>query len=148
MENIKLLEDVIKNRLEIAEDDVESEESKRAFKEAMEAIDKMIQLEKLEVSKLEVENKERLEREKLEVSKLEAENKERLEREKFEKSNKEQKKNDILRIVEVVAVPVGLFTLDCLFKRYYMRSVCNFEKDYTFTTTPGKSISGLFKFKK
>lgn len=130
MENIKLLEDVIKNRLEITEDDVESEESKRAFKEAMEAIDKMIQLEKLEVSKLEVENKERLERE------------------KFEKSNREQKKNDILRIVEVVAVPVGLFVMDCLFKRYYMRSVCNFEKDYTFTTTPGKSISGLFKFKK
>lgn len=130
MENIKLLEDVIKNRLEIAEDDVESEESKRAFKEAMEAIDKMIQLEKLEVSKLEVENKERLERE------------------KFDKTNREQKKNDILRIVEVVAVPVGLFVMDCLFKRYYMRSVCNFEKDYTFTTTPGKSISGLFKFKK
>ena len=115
MENIKLLEDVIKNRLEIAEHDVESEESKRAFKEAMEAIDRMIQIEKIEVSR---------------------------------KTEEEQKKNDIFRIIEVAGVPVGLFVLDCLFKRYYMRTVCNFEKDYTFTTTPGKSISGLFKFKK
>lgn len=130
MENVYLLEQVIKDRLKVALDDLESDESKRAFKEAMEAIDRMIQIERIDVSRLELESKDRLEESKL------------------NKSKEEQRKNDILRIVEVVAVPVGLFVLDCLFKRYYMRSVCNFEKDYTFTTTPGKSISGLFKFKR
>ena len=130
MDYMYLLDEVIERRLEIAADEPVSEESKRVFKEAMEAIDRKIQLERIEVSRKEVESKELLEREKL------------------SRTKEEQKKNDIMRIVEVVAVPVGLFMLDCLFKRYYMRSVCNFEKDYTFTTTPGKSISGLFKFKK
>ena len=131
MENLYLLDEVIEDRLNVAMDGRSSEEeSKKAFKEAMEAIDRMIQIERIEVSKLELESKERLEEKKL------------------TKTKEEQKKNDIFRIVEVAAVPIALFIADCLFKRYYMRSVCNFEKDYTFTTTPGKSISGLFKFKK
>lgn len=130
MNYMYLLDQVIESRLRSAADQPESEESKRIFKEAMEALDKMIQYEKIEVSRLELESKERMEKEKL------------------AKSKEEQKKNDIMRIIEIAGVPVGLFILDCLFKRYYMRSVCNFEKDYTFTTTPGKSISGLFKFKK
>ena len=130
MEYVQLLEEVILDRLDVALDDREPEESKKAFKEAMEAIDRKIQIEKINVSKLELENKEKLEES------------------KFNKSKEEQRKNDILKLIEIVAVPVGLLMLDYAFKRSFMKTVCNFEKDYTFTTTPGKSISQLFKFKK
>jgi hypothetical protein len=72
----------------------------------------------------------------------------RNEMEKIEDTKKSEKKNTVLKIVEIVAVPVGLFVLDAAFKTYYMKKVCNFEKDYTFTTTPGRGLSGLFQFRK
>lgn len=68
--------------------------------------------------------------------------------EKFENEKKEKEKSRLIKCIEVAAVPAGLFVLDCIFKRYYMRQICNFEKDYTFTTTPGKSIGSIFRFKK
>ena len=71
-----------------------------------------------------------------------------IEMEKLESDKKEKEKSRIIKYIEVAAVPAGLFLLDCIFKRYYMRQVCNFEKDYTFTTTPGKSIGSIFRFKK
>ena len=111
--NKEKLEQVIDNRLGIAlEKDVTSDEGKQAFKEAMEAMDRKIQLEKIS------------------------------------DAEKEQKKNRIIKIVEVAAIPVALFVADVAFKTYYMKTVCNFEKDYTFTTSPGKGLSSLFRFKK
>ena len=112
MENIKLLDEVITNRLELVKEfGKDSDDGKQAFKEAMEAMDRRIQLEKMSSAK------------------------------------EEQKKVDVLKIVEI-AVPVGMLILDFAFKTHYMKTICNFEKDYTFTTTPGRSISGLFKFKR
>ena len=109
--NKKLLEKVIEDRLETSlNQEVDAEERKQALKEAMEATDRQIQIEKIESSR------------------------------------KEDKKNKILKCVEI-GIPVALFALDCVFKIHYMKKVCNFEKDYTFTTTPGKGIGSLFRFK-
>lgn len=146
MENIVYeLEKVIEDNLEEANEcDLDTDEYKQFYKNAMAAVDRYIQIKKIESEEKELEQK----RLKIENEEKELEQKLALEKEKNEVLKQEQKVNRIIRIVEVAAVPVGLFVLDCLFKRYYMRSVCNFEKDYTFTTTPGRSISGLFKFKK
>ena len=113
MRHKDLLEKVIKDRLTLAlSDDVGSESEKENFKEAMEAIDRAIELEKIEQAK------------------------------------EEQVKNRVIKYIEIAAIPAALMTLDFLFKRKYMKDVCNFEKDYTFTTTPGRSISSFFRFKK
>lgn len=113
MENKELLEKVIKNRLENSlSEDLDPEEKEAFFKEAMEAMDRHIELERVESTK------------------------------------KEQNLNRMVRYVEVVAVPVGLLMIDSFVKWRFMKTVCNFEKDYTFTTTPGRSISSFFRFKK
>lgn len=78
----------------------------------------------------------------------EAENKATLDNAKHEHSLEVEKKANIMKWVEVVAVPVGVLVLDHLFKRIYMVMVNDFEKDYTYTTSAGKAISSLFKFKK
>ena len=149
MENMYMLEKVIGDNLDEANAcELDSEEYKRAYKNAMGAIDRYIQIKKIESEDKELEQKRLLEERKLEDAKSEFEKKLILENAKIEASKEDQKINRIIRIVEVAAIPAGLFVLDCLFKRYYMKQVCNFEKDYTFTTTPGRSISGLFKFKK
>lgn len=70
------------------------------------------------------------------------------EMDKIELEKKSEKKNTVLKVVEIVAVPVGLFALDAIFKTYYMKKVCNFEKDYTFTTSAGKGLSSLFQFRR
>lgn len=63
-------------------------------------------------------------------------------------TDKEKKLNRIIKYVEMVAIPLALMTVDFLFKMRYTKTVCNFEKDYTFTTQAGRSISQFFKFKK
>ena len=113
MEHKDLLEKVIKNRLETSLDcSVNPEEKEQAFKEAMEAMDRCIELERAESAK------------------------------------NEQGLNRIVKYVEVAAVPVGVLVLDSIIKWKYMKTICNFEKDYTFTTTPGRGISSFFRFKR
>ena len=113
MENKALLEKVIKNRLEDSlSKDLNPEEKKQAFREAMEALDRQTEIEKAETAKT------------------------------------EQTSSRIVKVIEVGAIPAALLTLDYLFKSRFMRNVCEFEKDYTFTTTPGRSISSFFKFRK
>ena len=68
--------------------------------------------------------------------------------EKNEFAKEERKIDRVLKWVELLAIPAGLMTLDYLFKRSHTTRLCNFEKDYTFTTTAGRSLSGLFRFKK
>lgn len=148
-ETKELLEKVVTQRLnEALECDVESEEGKRAFKEAMEAISKCIELEKIEsAEEAQLYNRD-LERMKVESAE-EAKDKDReLEREKIEMSKKEQNQNKWIKFIEVAAIPVGITLLNFALNRYYIRTICNFEKDYTFTTSPGKGISGLFRFKR
>lgn len=66
---------------------------------------------------------------------------------KIESTN-DKKFNRVVKFIEMIAIPVALMFVDFLFKKSFTRDICNFEKDYTFTTTPGRSISQLFKFKK
>ena len=144
MENKDLLEQVIEDRLNTSLDnEVDEKVRSQAHKEAMEAIDRQIQLKKLESSDEEQTIKAGFEKDKIDLEKDKID----LEKTKFELEKTEKKSNRIIKIVEIAAIPVGLFVADCLFKRYYMRQVCNFEKDYSFTTTPGKGISSLFRFK-
>lgn len=111
--NKELLEKVINNRLKDSLSDIlDPEEKETAFKEAMEAMDRHIELERAESVK------------------------------------GEQKSNRIIKYIEIAAVPAGLLVLDYCFKWKFMKTVCNFEKDYTFTTTPGRSVSNIFRFKK
>ena len=113
MENKELLEKVIKDRLEKSlSEDIDPEEKKVYFKEAMEALDRQTEMDRTDSMK------------------------------------KEQNLNRVVRYVEVAAVPAGLMILDSLFKWRFMKTVCNFEKDYTFTTTPGRSISSFFRSRK
>ena len=119
----ELLDRVVSDRLEIAIDGNLSEEEQRlVFKQGMEALDRRIQLEKLETDK-------------------------EAQREKSADAKVDQSKNRAIKIIEIAAVPAVLFIADCAFKRYYMHQVCNFERDYTFTTTPGRGIAGLFRLK-
>ena len=123
--NKGLLTEVIEDRLNTAlTSEVGSDESKIAFKEAMEAVDRQIELSKLDAS-----------------SQEQAE--EKLVKEKNAKWDRWIRCGELA--LAMIAVPV----MDHLFKRRYMKDVCMFEKDYTFTTTPGKQgSSSLFRFKK
>lgn len=111
MKSKELLEAVIERNLKIAsETEVGTEKHVKAHKEAMEGIDRCIELDKIEDKK------------------------------------KEQKESKLVKYIEIAIIPAGLIVLDYAFKYHFMKTVCNFEKEYTFTTTPGRSISGLFKW--
>lgn len=71
-----------------------------------------------------------------------------IEIEKVEAEKDGKKTNKILKYVEMVAVPVGLATLDYIFKTRFATRICNFEKDYTFTTQAGRSVSQFFRWRK
>lgn len=53
-----------------------------------------------------------------------------------------------VKYVEIVGVPIVLGAVDYGFKKGFAKYICNFEKDYTFTTQAGRSLSQFFKFKK
>lgn len=122
--NRKLLSEVVNKRLNDAlEKGVGSDEGKLAFEEAMKAVDREIELEKLEESR-----KDRTENIKV--------------------KSDEAKKDRIVRFIEIGALMVAVPIVDTICKRSYAKLICNFEKDYTFTTTAGRQLSGLFRFKK
>ena len=120
--NRELLQKVIENRLERALF-AGSDEDDRAFKEAMDAVGKQI-----------------------EIDKLKAEEEKNL---REEETKKKEAKID--RIVQIAIFGSGLIlapVIDTGCKKIYARMLCEFEKDYTFTTTAGRALSGLFRFKK
>ena len=122
--NRGLLTEVIEDRLNSALTfDPGSDESKVAFKEAMEAVDRQIELSKLDASSKEQEE-------------------EKLAKEKNAKWDRWIRCGEIA--LAMIAVPV----MEHMFKRRYMKEVCTFEKDYTFTTSAGKGLSSVFRFKK
>lgn len=154
----ELLYEVINNRLEQVLYRGDDEDEKATFKEAMEAYGQHLELLKIEnalkkneqefeLKKTEVEN-ERLAAEKeLEVRKLEAENA-KIEAEKELKfKKKEAIANSVIKAVEIVGVIVVAPMIGYASKKAFAQMLCLFEKDYTFTTIPGRSLSGLFRFK-
>ena len=123
-ENRKLLDDVINDRLAKAlKSDAPSEEASLAFRQAMEAVDRWNELEKFEAS-----HDEQVEKQKT--------------------AKKEAKINFIIRCVEVAGTILLVPVITTACNRAYARDLCNFEKDYTFTTSAGKSLSRLFRFGK
>lgn len=56
----------------------------------------------------------------------------------------EQQRSKLLTLITGVAIaPV----IDYGVKKVFVKMLCEFEKDYTFTTTAGKTLSSIFKFK-
>ena len=140
--NRKLLESVIEDRLKRAEiSQPGNEEDKQVFKEAMEALSKKIELDKIEVS-----HDEQVEKLKIENERLKAECDKNL------RDEAAKKKEAIMGY----GVQVGLFLLgitlgeliDYRKKMGFAKEICEFEKDYTFTTHAGKGLSSIFRFKK
>ena len=133
-QNKELLNKVIGHRLEKVLEQTETDEDKQAFKEAMDALSKQIELEKIELSHQE------------QVKKLESEEKwnTRNETVKISEANKD-------RIVQIGIFGAGLIVspfIERWVKMSYAKVLCEFEKDYNFTTSAGRALSGLFRFKK
>ena len=134
-ENRELLEEVVKNRLEAALDSgVEPEEAKRLFDEAMKAVDRQIESDKLDISYSE------------HIEKLESEKEKDIRDDEFRRE--EAKKDKLIRIGEFAAMLILAPVIETACKKVYAKLVCNFEKNYTFTTTAGRGLSSLFRFKK
>lgn len=132
--NRELLDRVIENRLnEVLHPNAGSDEDKNTFKEAMDALNKKIELEKIETSHQE------------QIKKMEME-KERNHRDEIVKI--EEARRD--RIVQI-GLFVGGAVLSPMIERWiktgYAKMLCEFEKDYTFTTSAGRALSSLFRFK-
>lgn len=67
---------------------------------------------------------------------------------KTESDTQDKKLGLLLRAIEIAAVPVALSFIDYGLKMKFTKVICNFEKDYSFTTQAGRSVSQFFKFKK
>ena len=140
VKNRELLESVITNRLMRAEI-ADGEEDSQAFKEAMAALDKAIELEKLKYSHDEQVEKLKIENERLKV--------ERDKNLRDEAARKEEAKRErIFKIATIIVEIFGAAAFDYFVKVKFAKLICTFERDYTFTTHAGKSISDYFRFKR
>lgn len=62
--------------------------------------------------------------------------------------NIEKSKNNsqtALRVIEIAAAVVVAPIVEHKFRKGFAKMICEFEKDYNFTTTAGRSLSKLFK---
>lgn len=124
IKNRELLDEVIENRLTRAlQKGDDADEARTIFDEAMMAIDRQVKLDEIEASKNEQVRNEELKKE-------------------------EAKKDRWVRCAEIGVILLAAPIVDTLCKKAYAKMLCEFEKDYTFTTTAGRSLSGLFRFKK
>ena len=121
-ENKELLNEVIQDRLVKAQS-MNTDDAKIAFGQAMDAIDRQIELSKFKAS-----HDEQLEKQEL--------------------AKKEARNTWIIRGVEIGLTCVAVPVIQYCCNKGFAKMMCNFEKDYTFTTTAGRSLSRLFNFKK
>lgn len=171
--NYEMLNELLKDRLEIALSEMPNEDdyNSRAFSEAMKLaetiniLDKnnvdMMKLEKELANKLEIEDKKnevQNKKNELEIeAKKQADNEKlKLEKEKLSLDSKKSVMNNnleqdklrtqrILKAVELTAAVILTPMIDNKFRTKFAKLICNFEKDYNFTTTAGRSLSKLFK---
>lgn len=122
-DNEKLLNEVINDRLAGAVGYESFEDRSASLDQAMKAIDRQVELTKLEDAR-----------------------NEKLRNEQFKME--EARKDRTIRWVEVIGTLVLAPTIDYVVKNKFATRICNFEKDYTFTTQAGRSLSNLFRFKK
>lgn len=155
-ENQKLLERLIKDRLEKALSNQENV-SDGAFDEAMKAID--VQLKVDDSNNVKVKNEHELRRDRLKYhhelmvlsekqSHETAENNKirDLEDRKISCSKSDKTKDRIIKCLEI-ASSIAVLHISGKFKKDFAKMLCEFEKDYSFTTTAGRSLSSIFKFK-
>lgn len=123
--NRKLLEDVIEIRLEqaLSISDSDNEAAGEIFKEAMEAVDRSIELSKMKAAVDE------------QTLKLEA-------------ASREAKFDRWVKYIEIGAVVIVTPVVGTVCNKVFAKIICEFEKDYTFTTSAGRSLSKLFSFGK
>lgn len=202
-DNRELLESLINNRLNTAL----SSDNEQAFKEAMQAIDRQLEIDKkeLEMSKQEMINN--YDREKDEL-RQDFELKKEVIRQKFEKSVEEERKqfelekqliqnnadckrqaedrdhefnlemirqkfkmkelninekiekvkmkfeqdeaakDRLIKCGEIALAVLVTPMIEAGCKKAFAKMICDFEKDYNFTTMAGKSLSAIFKFRK
>lgn len=126
----ELLEEVAKQKLEkVKNGELSADEEKAVLKEAMELTDRQIQLTKIESAEVIEEQKAQFEKE------------------KFEASKAEQKRNRIIKAIEI-GVPVVLTGLNFAINVYFMKTLVNYEETRNWTNTPGKSLGKLFSLKR
>lgn len=151
--NQQLLDEVIEKRLENTLQ--YSADGDPSYEEAMKGVDRKIKLleieehrakrvEELELKKKEIENqivKTNIESERLafDMIKLEIEKKTR--RNEFIVST-------IVKVVEVGIIVMVAPYIERNIKLDFAKVITEFERTDSFITMPGKSLSGLFKFRK
>ena len=167
--NRELLAQVVEKRLtDVLDLDLGTDEEKLAFKEAMDAIDREVALRKLDDSYYAETENRGFEKEKFEASKqektalmefeekkLELTSDEQVARRKLDEkkqtNDEEHRKKESKRafwigigtIAGTIVAPIaGFYT-----KKAFAKMICTFEKDYTFTTTAGRSLGSFFRFK-
>lgn len=132
-----------------------SEEEKTAFRHAMEAIDRESRLSKDDdtfsesTSKLDAEREKiQLEKERiqLEKEKIEFEKQHRIKEDEFKR--KEARNTWIFRAIEIGVIYAAAPLLDSTLKKGFAKMCMVWERDNTFTSTPGRSIKDFFRFKK
>ncbi|MGM9968860.1 MAG: hypothetical protein ACI35S_00520 [Anaeroplasma sp.] len=149
METKEILEEVVVTNLQyvLSDNYINKEDKQRDFDNAIKAADRLIRLKEIESADKVNKFNKKIELEKVELEKEKNNSTIQLEKEKIGKNTKSDRINRRIKVVEISVVPIGLFVGKCLFQNYAMKQVCNFEKDYTFTTTPSRNIiSSLFKF--
>ena len=70
------------------------------------------------------------------------------EKEKAELEAKKARNEMLIKGIEIAAAVIVAPLIDTRCKTTFAHMLCEFEKDYNFTTMAGRSLSGLFKFKK
>ena len=70
------------------------------------------------------------------------------EKEKTELEAKKARNEMLIKGIEIAAAVLVTPLIDMRCKTTFAQMLCEFEKDYNFTTMAGKSLSGLFKFRK
>ena len=58
------------------------------------------------------------------------------------------KRDKAIKVLEIGTAIVAAPLIEAACKKGFARMICEFEKDYNFTTMAGKSLSALFKFRK
>ena len=70
------------------------------------------------------------------------------EKEKAELEAKKARNEMLIKGIEIATAVIVAPLIDTRCKTAFAHMLCEFEKDYNFTTMAGKSLSGLFKFRK
>ena len=121
--NRNLLDEVIRNHLEkVLDPDTDPAVRDTIFKQAMEAVDRDIEL-----------------------SKFYATCEEQVQKQELTKS--EAKKDRWIRVIEIFAAAILTPIIAHFCNKGLAKVLCEFEKDYTFTTSAGKALSKMFKFR-